>query len=329
MATGIDLYQRYNVVTDWNALASLVDFAWIKVSDGGAQPIVHADAYVNACAARGISWGGYHFAEPGDPVSQALVFVAQLRRLGFAPDGGHLAPILDIENGGIPVSQRRSFVRAFLETVHGAFGCRVGTYSSTSWLVQLDVDSMPYDWDVTWAADYGNNDGTRHAITRYAGRVDAHQYTSHGTVAGVSGWVDLSYAADVRVLEAAAVSGEADAEIVWGQQKLNALPQNPTTAPVWKKRFADVVIDGSGASQRTESDVLEVKAALATVLANQSDDLSSADVLAHLDASYRSLVTDVVLPALQAIKDAVASDAHAEADAILDALAARLARPAQ
>lgn len=329
MATGIDLYQRYNVVTNWDALDNLIDFAWIKVSDGGDQPIVHADAYVAACVARGILWGGYHFAEPGDPVSQALVFVAQLRRLGFSPDGRHLAPILDIENGGIPVAQRPSFVRAFLETVHAAFACRVGTYSSTSWLAQLDVDSMPYDWDITWAAEYGNNDGTRHSIAHYRGRVDAHQYTSHGTVAGVSGWVDLSYAADVRALEAAAVSGEADAEIVWGQQKLNALPQNPTTAPVWKKRFADVVIDGSGASQRTESVALDIRATQATILANQKDDLSSADVLAHLDASYHALVTDVVLPALQAIKDAVASGAHAEADAIVDALATRLAGPAQ
>jgi GH25 family lysozyme M1 (1,4-beta-N-acetylmuramidase) len=329
VATGIDLYQRYNDVTDWNALAAAVDFAWIKVSDGGDQPVVHADAYVTACVAHQILWGGYHFAEPGDPVSQALVFVAQLRRLGFALDRGHLAPILDIENGGIPVAQRRPFVRAFLETVHSAFGCRVGTYSSTTWLTQLDVDSMPYDWDVTWAAEYGNNDGSQHPITHYAGRVDAHQYTSRGTVAGVSGWVDLSYAADVRVLEAAAVAGEADAEVVWGQQKLYALPQNPTTAPVWHKRFADVVIDGSGASQRTESAVTDVKAMLATVLANQKDDLSSADVLAHLDASFHALVADDVLPALQAIKDAIASDAHAEADAIVDALATRLARPAQ
>jgi GH25 family lysozyme M1 (1,4-beta-N-acetylmuramidase) len=328
MATGIDLYQRYNVVTDWDALAHAVDFAWIKVSDGGSQPVIHADAYVTACVAREVLWGGYHFAEPGDPVSQALVFVAQLRRLGFSPDDHHLAPILDIENGGIPVTQRSPFVRAFLEAVHGAFDCRVGTYSSTSWLAQLDVDSMPYDWDITWAAEYGINDGARHPIAHYGGRVDAHQYTSHGTIAGVSGWVDLSYAADVRALEAA-VSGEADAEIVWGQQKLNALPQNPTTAPVWHKRFADVVIDGSGASQRTESVVTDVKAMLATVLANQKDDLSSADVLAHLDASFHALVTDDVLPTLQAIKDAVASGAHEDAGAIVDALAARLAHPAQ
>jgi GH25 family lysozyme M1 (1,4-beta-N-acetylmuramidase) len=322
VATGIDLYQRYNVVTDWDALAASVTFAWIKVSDGGDQPIVHADAYVAACAAREILWGGYHFAEPGDPVSQALVFVTQLRRLRFAPNGRYLAPILDIENGGIPVSQRRPFVRAFLETVHAAFGCRVGTYSSTSWLAQLDVDSMPYDWDITWAAEYGVNDGNRHPITHYAGRVDAHQYTSRGTVAGVSGWVDLSYAADVRVLEAGAT---VTADIQVDKVPIIAGAQigrpNLEASYLWTDTY-----NSAGAAAR---DSAACKAMLATVLANQKNDLSSADVLAHLDASFHALVTDDVLPALQAIKDAVASGAHAEADAIVDALAARLAHPAQ
>lgn len=321
MATGIDLYQRYNVVTDWDALEHQVDFAWIKVSDGGAQPVVHADAYVAACVARGILWGGYHFAEPGDPVSQALVFVAQLRRLGFSPDD-HLAPILDIENGGIPVAQRPSFVRAFLETVHAAFACRVGTYSSTSWLVQLDVDSMPYDWDITWAAEYGNNDGTRHAITHYRGRVDAHQYTSHGTVAGVSGWVDLSYTDDVQALKAGGtVSADVQVDKVPTITGAQIGRPNLEAAFLWTDTY-----NSAGAAAR---DSASCKAMLATVLANQQDDLSSADVLAHLDAGFHALVTDDVLPALQAIKDAVASGAHAEADAIVDALATRLARPAQ
>lgn len=323
MTTGIDLYQRYNVVTDWNALASRVDFAWIKVSDGGAQPVVHADAYVAACVAREVLWGGYHFAEPGDPVSQALVFVAQLRRLGFSPDGRHLAPILDIENGGIPVAQRSPFVRAFLETVHAAFDCRVGTYSSTSWLAQLDVDAMPYDWDITWAAEYGNNDGTRHAIAHYGGRVDAHQYTSRGIVAGVSGWVDLSYASNVGLLTAEESDVTADIQI----DKVPVIAGAQIGRPGLEAAF--VWTDTYNSALKAAQDSAASKAMLATVLANQKDDLSSADVLAHLDASYHALVTDVVLPALQAIKDAVASGAHAEADAIVDALAARLAHPAQ
>jgi hypothetical protein len=69
-----------------------------------------------------------------------------------------------------------------------------------------------------------------------------------------------------------------------------------------------------------------IKAMVATVLANQKDDLTQQGVLDHLDASYTKLVSDIILPALADIKTAVASGAHEDANALLDAMAARLSK---
>jgi GH25 family lysozyme M1 (1,4-beta-N-acetylmuramidase) len=190
----VDLYQKYNPVTSWSALRGHVDAAYIKYSNGNGPAQVTADSYVAGCKSAGIPYGGYHFAEAGDPIRQADVFVGQYRKLG-----GQLAPALDLETGDIPLAQRAGFARAFLERVHQSYP-RVALYASTSWLAALRPDTWPYDWDVTWAAEYGVNNGLRNAMRHYAGRVDLHQFTSNGRAPGTSGAVDLSYTADVSTL---------------------------------------------------------------------------------------------------------------------------------
>lgn len=183
----VDLYQKYNPVTDWRALARNVDAAYIKYSNGNGLAQVTADTYVAGCKNAGIPYGGYHFAEWGDAARQADAFVS-----AYARYGGQLAPALDLESGDIPISARATFARTFLERAHQFFP-RVALYASTSWLAALRPDTWPYDWDVTWAAEYNVNDGLRHAIRYYGGNVDLHQFTSNGKRTGASGSVDLSY----------------------------------------------------------------------------------------------------------------------------------------
>lgn len=194
MALLVDLYKAYNNVTDWSALAGAVSGAYLKYSDGTGGAHVPADGYAAGCLRAGIPFGGYHFAEPGDAVAQAQVFIAQYQRLG-----GQLAPALDLESGGIPAAARATFARQFLETVHEAYPLVV-LYASGSWLASLNPDAWPYPWDRTWCAEYGINNGARHARRAYGGRVDLHQYTSVGRIAGVSGNVDLDYTDDLSAL---------------------------------------------------------------------------------------------------------------------------------
>jgi GH25 family lysozyme M1 (1,4-beta-N-acetylmuramidase) len=191
----IDLYQQYNPVTDWSALSGAVAGAYLKYSDGSTGAHVPADAYAAGCRSHGIPYGGYHYAEASpDPVAQAQVFLAQYQRLG-----GTLAPALDLESGAIPVAQRGSFARQFLEQVHASYPVVV-LYASASWLASLSPDTWPYPWDRTWCAAYGINDGGRHAITGYSGRIDLHQYTSVGSIPGVSGHADLDYTDNLSAL---------------------------------------------------------------------------------------------------------------------------------
>jgi lysozyme len=194
MAVLVDLYKKYNTVTDWSALAKAVSGAYIKYSDGTAGAQVPADAYVSACRSHGLPYGGYHFAQPGDPAGQADVLIAQYRRLD-----GALAPVLDLESGGIAVRDRTPFARAFLERVHRTYPTVV-LYASGSWLAALKPGSWPYPWDRTWCAEYGVNDGTRHPVRAYSGPVDLHQYTSTGRVPGVAGGVDLSWTGTLAAL---------------------------------------------------------------------------------------------------------------------------------
>lgn len=208
MALVVDLFALYNVVTDWAALASAVDGAYIKYSDGTGPASTPADDYAAHCRDHHITYGGYHFAEPGDPIAQAEAFVAQYQRLG-----GQLAPALDLESGGIPIGHRVAFAQAFLEHVHRYYPVCV-LYASTSWLAQLQPDTWPIPWDRTWAANYGVNNGLRNTITGYDGRIDLHQYTSVGRIAGVADNVDLSYTDDLSVLRIGSNTGEDDSMLV-------------------------------------------------------------------------------------------------------------------
>jgi len=223
MAELVDLYQQYNTVTDERALAGAIDGAMIKMTDGSGEAIVHADNYAAMMRRIGRPYGGYHFAEPGDPIAQADVFAGTLRRIG----GWTLAPALDMENGGIPIADRDDWSRAFMQRLRDDLQCRVMVYSSTSWLQSyLQPDSWPYDWDLTWAAQYGVNDGYRHPPNLYPGRIDMHQYTSDGRVPGIAGSVDRDWCPDINALLAYPVG-----PVTSSEEAVSHIYLPPTPAP--------------------------------------------------------------------------------------------------
>jgi GH25 family lysozyme M1 (1,4-beta-N-acetylmuramidase) len=313
LATIVDLYQKYNNVTDWPALSHVVDGAWIKVTDGVGPAAVRADAYVAGCRSAGIRWGGYHFAEPGDARAQARAFVAELKRLGWAADDRHLVPVLDLENNSIPTASRAAFARAFLEEVHAELGVHVALYSSTSWLASLNPDSWPYDWDRTWAAEYSVNDGVRHVIVHYGGRVDAHQYTSAGSLPGVAGRVDLTWTADIGPLLAREDDmGYADDVMQWMQnERLGKLPAGHR---FYGKNVGDMLLDATSyaddaataaaaakeAAEAVKADVAALRAELGAAVANA--------VQAYLAEHPLTVTASVDLPA---VAKAVNDDADA------------------
>lgn len=186
---GIDLYARYNLVTDWHAVyASGVREVFVKLSDGAGPAAVRGDGYVAAARAVGMKVGGYHYMQPSpSPEAQADVFVAELRRLKALD----IAPALDLEAAAIPTGVRVAWAQRFLKRVQADLNVvRVMLYSPRSWLDTLRPDTWGMTGLVTWDAEYGPNDGREHPGA-YTGHVTVHQYTSSGHLPGISGLVDL------------------------------------------------------------------------------------------------------------------------------------------
>lgn len=202
MAFGIDVYDRYQDVTDWRRVRDAgVRFCIIKATDGGGRAFAPADALVRGARSVGIPVGLYHYAQLSpSPEIQADVLATEVRRLGPI----QLPPVLDLEGdfhlkaGDSPATRTQKigraveFGRRFLGRLASGDG-RVMVYANTSLLAQL----RPHTWGLpgllVWAADYGPNDGRRHPdLSPYTGPVAIHQYTDRGHVPGIAGAVDLN-----------------------------------------------------------------------------------------------------------------------------------------
>lgn len=207
---GVDLYQKYNLVTDWHLVAREVRTVYVKLTDGGGPAAIRGDDYVAGARAAGMQVGGYHFMQPTpSPEKQADVFAAELRRL----KAFDIAPALDLEAASIPAGQRADLAGRFLRRLQSTLNVhRVGLYASASWLAALRPSTWGISGLIVWDAQYGVNDGREHAMTTPVGHVDVHQYTSTGRVPGISGAVDLD---DILtdITETAPVSPPAPQEV--------------------------------------------------------------------------------------------------------------------
>lgn len=177
MAIGVDLHPFYQRGINWAGVSG-VNYVWVKVSDGGSAytKVVNGVTYypathVNGAKSRGIPVGGYHFAEPGDPVAQADILIREIERLGATG----LNPALDLE-GPFPIGQARAFGEAFCNRIR-ARGYTPVLYTGDAYAATIRPDlwaSKP----VLWIARYG----AKPKNVRY----DVHQYSSSGPSDGVS-----------------------------------------------------------------------------------------------------------------------------------------------
>src|SRR2546421_3620377 len=91
MAEGIDIYTKYQQVTDWRAVRNGgYEFAYVKVSDGDSNR--DDGGYGPAGRRAGLAMGAYHYAQPGDPIAQANRLVDRAQAAGLLD----LAPALEI-----------------------------------------------------------------------------------------------------------------------------------------------------------------------------------------------------------------------------------------
>lgn len=176
MDEGVDLFGLYNKVTDWPAVrAAGIKFAWVKLSDG----VTNRDDYGYVTAGRrvGILMGGYHYAQPGDPVAQANRLVERCSFYGALD----IAPALDLEAPFVPGSAAIDFAVRFLRQIiaRGHVPCLYANNSMLSGILPGVKAVIPNV--KVWGARYGGSLTVSH---------DVHQYTSTGSVSGIAGNVD-------------------------------------------------------------------------------------------------------------------------------------------
>jgi GH25 family lysozyme M1 (1,4-beta-N-acetylmuramidase) len=191
---GIDV-SHYQGAIDWPSVAAAGKrFAIVQATDGETclDPM-YATNHANARAA-GTRVTAYHFAEPsstpGEAIVQADWFVNSAALLP-----GDLLPALDLEQtGGLSVSDLQAWVGAWLGEVYAKLGVRPMIYASPAfWASSMGDTTMFADqgYSVLWIAHWGTS-----SPTVPAGNWGGHgwtfwQYSSCGSVAGISGCVDL------------------------------------------------------------------------------------------------------------------------------------------
>lgn len=181
MAFGIDIYRRNQTVKNYGLVkAAGVTFAWVKGTDGGGVASGgSADNEVRGFQSVGIPVGLYHFSQPGDPAAQARVLLREVARLGATG----VVPMLDMEDNApghganIPMASKRTWITRFTDEVRRN-GFRPCVYMNNSDAKTIRPDTLAGDLVIV-IARYG-------AKPNYGGRFDVHQYSSTGTVPGIS-----------------------------------------------------------------------------------------------------------------------------------------------
>ncbi len=195
LTEGIDI-SHWQGTIDWVKVAAAGKrFAFMKASEDIDYVDVTYPANRAAANANGIIIGAYHFAQPdltpGDAIAEADHFLdtAQIAK-------GDLLPVLDLEvAGGLNQTQLQDWVRGYLGRIYERTGVRGVIYMSPNFWVT-------YAGDTTWFADNGYKVlWIAHWTTATAPTVPADawggngwsfwQYTSSGSVSGITGRVDL------------------------------------------------------------------------------------------------------------------------------------------
>ena len=199
---GIDV-SKHNGSIDWEQVKkSGIQFAIIRAGYRGygeAGNMVEDPYFVqnmNVAIANGIKVGVYYFSQAitvEEAIQEAEATLRMIQDNGFA--GKLSLPIvIDTEASGgradsMTKEQRTTVVKAFCERIKQA-GYTPMVYANKSWLKNNLIMSELEQYEV-WVAHYVKTDDPINNPTDYDGRFEIWQYTSEGSVPGISGNVDI------------------------------------------------------------------------------------------------------------------------------------------
>lgn len=191
---------RYNGDIDWNAVkASGIDYAIIRVGYRGwgtARLVLDSkfDENMQRATAAGVKVGAYIVTQAvntEEAVEEASFIIEKCRNYNIS-----LPLAIDVEWAGdsdeegranaLSAAERTSVINAFSETVRNA-GYTPMVYANKNWMTNYINAGDLVPFCKVWVAQYADID-----CTNYGGRFDMWQFRSDGSVAGISGFVDMS-----------------------------------------------------------------------------------------------------------------------------------------
>jgi GH25 family lysozyme M1 (1,4-beta-N-acetylmuramidase) len=207
-AMGIDV-SRFQGPIDWPTVATAgIKFAFVQGSRGsgadctvkpgqcGADPFFATNRV--AAEANGIRVGAYHRAiaaggttetARADAIAEANVFLTSVGSL----QSGELIPVLDVETpfSGMTASSLRTWIRVWVKKVNKRLGRKPMIYTNaSSWGATGNTLEFAKAKYPLWVAEWGVSRPSVPAGNWAGHGYSVWQYSSSGTVAGISGKVD-------------------------------------------------------------------------------------------------------------------------------------------
>lgn len=190
LAKGIDISNAgQGKIADWSKVAKNIDFAVIKACNCYQSDPNDADAEfktnADACEKYGIPYGVYvyqYFTTVGKAKEAAEFTISLLkgRKLTY--------PVfLDLEEqkvADLGKAKILELAKTFCYYIEKA-GYTFGVYANKNWFTNYLTDSW-YDSKIKWLAQYNST-------VTYTGKYDIWQYSSTGSVTGISGKVDMNF----------------------------------------------------------------------------------------------------------------------------------------
>ena len=192
MFKGVDV-SNANGRVGWDKLKGKIDFAILRCgygSDRADQDDKQWARNVAECSRLGIPWGTYLYSyamSTAEAESEATHALRLLR--GLTPAYPVYIDMEDADGykakrGGISRQLATDICRIFCERLTAA-GYTAGIYANKDWATnRLDMAQLS-KWTF-WLAQYNDR-------VTYTGKYDMWQYSSSGSLPGISGKVDLNY----------------------------------------------------------------------------------------------------------------------------------------
>ena len=175
---------KYDGNIDFDRLAPHVSLVIARASCG-TQMDTKFESYAAAMNARGIPFGVYCYtkaATTGEARTEARAFYQ------YAKGSNAKFYVVDAEYS----TNTQETIEAFCQELRALGAKKVGCYIAHNYYKTFGFSEIRDQFDFVWIPRYGKNDGTLENSTQPSYACDLWQYTSEGSVPGISGDVDMN-----------------------------------------------------------------------------------------------------------------------------------------